>query len=321
EQCIKNHHQIHIAASCEEEAKLLKAIKHTPNQFSVFGLLAEETLAKPMDSVMENFAMAEGTPQEVVRDMWDLQSGVVHPTGKGKGKVMDGTDNPLGFSTEKPEGLVSKFEVGGNSFEGMKKKKKTKKAVKIDCLEDNIDLIADSGHGQKPGLPRGHSSSSEEDYGYEEACFNLLAKVYNALRENHPELGLQVPLVMSLPLPQILRGRTKSVLVNFKNICEKSFFDIRMRREPNHVMSFILDELTAEGFLDELQRLILRGQFKRKHFENALNKYTVKYVKCNGCQGPNTEMRKENGLFFLKCQLCGAERSVNRITAGFFART
>ncbi len=46
-----------------------------------------------------------------------------------------------------------------------------------------------------------------------------------------------------------------------------------MRRNPDHVQSFLLAELGTEGNLDGSERLILRGKFLPKTIEGLLRKY------------------------------------------------
>ncbi len=44
------------------------------------------------------------------------------------------------------------------------------------------------------------------------------------------------------------------------------------------------------------------------------------YVTCHTCRSPDTNMVKEERLFFLKCENCGATCSVASIKSGFQAQ-
>ncbi|KAF5182368.1 Eukaryotic translation initiation factor 2 subunit beta [Thalictrum thalictroides] len=46
-------------------------------------------------------------------------------------------------------------------------------------------------------------------------------------------------------------------------------------RQPEHVMTFLLAELNTVGFLDEQQRLVVRGRFAPRNFEVILEGYVA----------------------------------------------
>ncbi|CAL8998800.1 unnamed protein product [Prunus brigantina] len=97
----------------------------------------------------------------------------------------------------------------------------------------------------------------------------------------------------------------------------------RLHRQPDHLMAFLLAELGTSGSLDGQQRLVVKGRFAPKNFEAILRAYvkiTDQYVQCNGCKSPDTILSKENRLFRLRCEKCGADRTVNPIKTGFVAR-
>ncbi|XP_021807596.1 eukaryotic translation initiation factor 2 subunit beta-like [Prunus avium] len=175
------------------------------------------------------------------------------------------------------------------------KKKKKKKVV----IQDTVD---DYG---APSYPW-------EGNTYEE----LLDRVFNILRdrENNLELAGDRRGIVLRP-PQVLReGTNKTVFVNFIDECKM------MRREPNHVMNFLLTELGTSGSLDGQQRLVVKGRFAPNNFQGILRRYVIRYVNCNGCKSPDTMLSKKNRLLSLNCEKCGSERSVAQIKAGFQAR-
>ena len=53
-------------------------------------------------------------------------------------------------------------------------------------------------------------------------------------------------------------------------------FLLRMHRQPDHVMAFLLSELGTSGSLDGQQRLVVKGRFAPKSFEANLRKYVSK---------------------------------------------
>ena len=55
-------------------------------------------------------------------------------------------------------------------------------------------------------------------------------------------------------------GTKKTLWTNFNEICQM------MNRNPDHVMQFMMAELGAEGSIDGLQRLVIKGKFVPKVF-------------------------------------------------------
>ena len=188
---------------------------------------------------------------------------------------------------------------------GKKKKKKSKKRV-------DDDFGADAEETGKPagGLPW---DGSDRDYKYEE----LLDRVFGILKENNPELTGERRRTTLKP-PQVAReGTKKTVFSNFMDLAKS------MNRNPEHLLQYLLAELGTSGSLDGQQRLILKGRFLPKAFEGCLRRYMNEYVLCNSCKSPDTLLDRDSGtrIMFLRCQQCGASRTVSAIKAGFQART
>ncbi|CAN0417297.1 unnamed protein product, partial [Laminaria digitata] len=109
----------------------------------------------------------------------------------------------------------------------------------------------------------------------------------------------------------------QTLWANFQDICQL------MKRQPEHVFSFVVAELGTEGSIDGNQRLVLRGKYVPKYIESLLRKYIVEYVTCQMCRSPNTTLTRDpvSRLFFVHCQDCGSSRSVAPIRSGFHAQT
>ena len=56
------------------------------------------------------------------------------------------------------------------------------------------------------------------------------------------------------------------------------FLLIRMHRQPEHVMMFLLAEMGTSGSLDGQQRLVIKGRFAPKNFEAILRRYISKFA-------------------------------------------
>lgn len=116
----------------------------------------------------------------------------------------------------------------------------------------------------------------------------MLARMYSILQENNPELTERRRY--TLKPPEIMRmGTTRTCWMNFAEICTMSVgagapcarmrqlmpwrASRRMKRQPEHVMSYFLSELGTEGSLDGSNRFVFRGKFIPKKIESLLRKY------------------------------------------------
>lgn len=179
----------------------------------------------------------------------------------------------------------------------------------VDTVSFDADTLATGGEagegGTAPWL------NSDRDYTYAE----LLGRVFSILRQNNPDLAGDRRKFTIIP-PIIGReGSKKTAFTNISDLCR------RMRRPVEHVTSFLLTEMGTTGSMDANQRLIIKGRFQQLQVENLLRRYIGEYVTCKTCRSPETQLSKENRLFFMKCDSCGSSRSVAAIKAGFKAQT
>ena len=204
----------------------------------------------------------------------------------------------------------------GGEFDLMltKKKKKKKRRAEDDVIEAT-EATASAAEASATEATTGSGlpwDGSDRDYTYEE----LLGRVFNILREHNPELTGEKRRTVMKP-PQVLReGTKKTVFVNFMELCKA------MHRVPDHVLNFMMAELGTSGSLDGQQRLIVKGRFLPKAFEGVLRRYVNEYVLCHACKSPDTLLDKDQStrLYVLRCQQCGAGRSVTAMKQGFVAQ-
>mmetsp|Transcript_19579 Transcript_19579/g.65771 ORF Transcript_19579/g.65771 Transcript_19579/m.65771 type:complete len:267 (-) Transcript_19579:518-1318(-) len=225
-------------------------------------------------------------------------------------------------------------DLDGDGFDLGKKKKKKKKPKAVDedgddddggdggadagedlplppGAEDGDDLgvhFDDGGESSEPTAIR--VGDTDRDYKYDE----LLSRMFQLLLANNPELAGDRKRFVMKP-PQVVRdGAKKVVLVNFPEICKT------MRRTSEHVFSFMLAELGTTGSIDGSGRMVIKGRFQAKAVEHVIRKYVSDYVLCQSCRSNDTDLHKENRLYFMQCNNCGARRSVAAITAGYKAQ-
>lgn len=200
------------------------------------------------------------------------------------------------------------------SLDLSKKKKKKKKARADEFAGEEGDPEAEAEAAAAEasaagGLPW---SGTDRDYTYDE----LLDRVFGILREKNPELTGERRRTVLKP-PQVAReGTKKTVFTNFMDLCKA------MNRNNEHVSAYLLAELGTSGSLDGQQRLVIKGRFLPKSFETVLRRYVNEYVLCPGCKSVDTLLDREatTRLMYLRCQQCGASRSVATIKSGFVAR-
>ena len=87
------------------------------------------------------------------------------------------------------------------------------------------------------------------------------------------------------------------------------------------MLDFLKAELDTEGNFGSESNLILQGRFKDKHIIRLYKSYIETYVKCTDCKRINTEMTRDSStrLLCLKCNDCGASRTVQNIKKGYHA--
>ncbi|MEM7827025.1 MAG: translation initiation factor IF-2 subunit beta [Candidatus Aenigmatarchaeota archaeon] len=110
----------------------------------------------------------------------------------------------------------------------------------------------------------------------------------------------------SIPEVELTLSGRLTVIKNFNQIANI------LRRDPHHLMKFLLKELAIPGKIEE-NKLILQKAFEKEELDKLIRKYCDEFVFCKECKKADTNLIKRNNLMFLKCEACGAERSVKKI--------
>jgi translation initiation factor 2 subunit 2 len=98
----------------------------------------------------------------------------------------------------------------------------------------------------------------------------------------------------------------KTIITNFKAICSY------IRRDPAHVLKFLLGELATPGVIKG-DRLILTRKISSSIVNEKIKLYVETYVICKECKKPDTEIQKEDRFTFIHCLACGAKKSIAKI--------
>ena len=97
----------------------------------------------------------------------------------------------------------------------------------------------------------------------------------------------------------VIQGN-RTFIQNFKEIAEA------LNRDPQHLLKFLLRELGTAGNL-EGGRAILQGKFTHFLVNERIDEYVEKFVYCHECNRPDTKIIREDRIFILKCEACGAK--------------
>lgn len=95
----------------------------------------------------------------------------------------------------------------------------------------------------------------------------------------------------------------KTIIINFFKIV-----DI-LRRDPQHLLKYLLRELASPGII-EGQRLVLGRKISSKLINDKIEQYTNDFVLCPECKKPDTVLKKEERVLTIKCMACGAKHTV-----------
>ena len=108
-----------------------------------------------------------------------------------------------------------------------------------------------------------------------------------------------------LPHAEVVSGR-QTVVKNFSDIVKA------VRRDVQHLSKFLFKELAVPGSLRSGE-LVLQGRIAGAMVNKRLQEYAKEFVFCNECGKPDTKLYKEGRITLMKCEACGARRSVRAV--------
>jgi len=82
-----------------------------------------------------------------------------------------------------------------------------------------------------------------------------------------------------------------------------------VRREPSHMLGYLLKELGTAGTQDG-RRVLFKGRVAGKAIEDRIRSFVEMYVLCQECTRPDTHLVKDGRTVILQCEACGAHRPV-----------
>jgi translation initiation factor 2 subunit 2 len=127
-------------------------------------------------------------------------------------------------------------------------------------------------------------------------------KLLKRVIENTPERQLDDDR-FKLPKAEIFYEGNTTVIKNFDKISDA------INREPDLVLKFLLGGLGTAGEMDG-GRAVFQGKIPAQSVQEKLRDYIDVYVMCSECGRPDTHLVKQGRTMLLRCDACGAFRSV-----------
>lgn len=94
----------------------------------------------------------------------------------------------------------------------------------------------------------------------------------------------------------------KTIVSNFREIANT------LQRKSEHLLKYVLKELATPGEIRK-NALIFGTKLSASKINEKIAQYVETFVLCKECGKPDTKLSKESGIYYLKCQACGAKHS------------
>ena len=106
-----------------------------------------------------------------------------------------------------------------------------------------------------------------------------------------------------LPKAEIFYEGNTTVIKNFDKISDA------INRGSDLILKYLLGGLGTAGELDG-SRIVFQGKIPAKSIQDKLKEYIDTYVMCSECNRPDTHLVKQGRTTLIRCDACGAFRSV-----------
>jgi translation initiation factor 2 subunit 2 len=106
-----------------------------------------------------------------------------------------------------------------------------------------------------------------------------------------------------MPKAEIFYEGNTTVIKNFDKI------SIAINRDPKLILKYLLGGVGTAGEL-EGTRVVFQGKIITKQIQDKLKEYVDSFVICTECNRPDTQLVKRGRATVIRCDACGAVRSV-----------
>ena len=97
---------------------------------------------------------------------------------------------------------------------------------------------------------------------------------------------------------------SRTIISNFLQIAGT------LRREPSHILKYILRELAAPGELKRSGSVIIGTKIPASRINEKISQYANEFVFCPECGKPDSKLEKEGQFLYIKCSACGSRHIV-----------
>jgi translation initiation factor 2 subunit 2 len=106
-----------------------------------------------------------------------------------------------------------------------------------------------------------------------------------------------------VPKVDVFYEGNTTVLKNFDKIIDV------LNRDADHFLKFLLGSVGTAGEISS-GRVIFQGKIPMKTLQDRLDEYVNTYVICSECNRPDTHLMKKDRTLLIRCDACGAFRSI-----------
>jgi len=106
-----------------------------------------------------------------------------------------------------------------------------------------------------------------------------------------------------LPKVEIFYEGNTTVIKNFDKISDA------VNRDSDLILKFLLGTLGTAGEISN-NRVVFQGKIPAKNIQDRLKEYIDTFVMCSECNRPDTHLVKQGRTTLIRCDACGAFRSV-----------
>ncbi len=106
-----------------------------------------------------------------------------------------------------------------------------------------------------------------------------------------------------LPKAEIFYEGNTTVIKNFDKISDT------INRDSNLILKYLLGAVGTAGELDS-GRVVFQGKIPAKNIQDKIKDYVDAFVICSECNKPDTHLVKQGRTLLIRCDACGAIRSV-----------
>ena len=99
----------------------------------------------------------------------------------------------------------------------------------------------------------------------------------------------------------------KTIISNLQQIAS------HLHRPIEHLLKYLLKELATPGKIAGNGSVIIGRKISASEFNLKIKQYADEFVFCQECGKPDTKLNKEGNALFMKCEACGARKSVRLV--------